>query len=158
MLKFRVGFHYRDFNGEVAESGYTVVDVSNVQALDTFVLASETVMQALSDAPIVSALAYARMPAYVLKGTTGPASVQTQLLCLFTNDLLVGSFAVPAPRADLDYELVEPYTGVRIARGPNATALLIEELGALLANTVLADGRPFPTGKWVAGLMGRAYA
>lgn len=152
MLRFRIGYQYEDYNGEIAESGFSVVNVSNVQALDTFVIAQESVMQALSDARIVSALAYAKMPPYVDKPLTGPASIFTRLLCLFTNGPGFGSIVIPAPRP-LDYDLVGPYAGIRVRKDVNDTSFYLNTLQVLLSQTLLPDGRVFPTGEWQAALM-----
>lgn len=152
-LRFRVGYQFRDYNAEISETGYTVVDVSNVQALDTFVLAQEAVLQALSDAPIVSALAFAKRSPEVVKPLTGPASVYKRLLVLLTNGTRFGSFVIPAPRADLDYLTEGPYAGIKIAPGPNPTAALLDQLMSALAPTLLPDGSSFPVGEWQAALM-----
>lgn len=151
-LRFRIGYHHRDYNGEVAETGYTVVDVSSVQDLDTFIISNESIIQALSDAPIISALGYARMPPYVETAISGPASVHRRLLCLFTNGPMLGSFVVPAVRSNLDYETSGPYAGIRIAPG-GTTAARLDLLQNLLADTLLPDGTPFPTGQWLAAKM-----
>lgn len=153
MLRFRVAYHHLDYNGEMAETGYTVADVSSVQALDTFLLANESIIQALSDAPIVSALAHARLPPYVPPGPPGPASVHNRLLCLFTDGPRFGSFVIPAARGSLNYELAGPYAGIRVQQGSNYTADRIALLQTLLADTLLPDGSPFPTGQWVAAKM-----
>lgn len=152
-LRFRVGYQFQDYNGEISETGLTVADVSSVAALDTFVLGQENIFQALSDAPIVSALAYAKRSPEVNKPVTGLGSIYKRLLILCTNGPRYGSLIIPAPRADLDYETTGPLAGIKVAPGPSSTAILIDTLVELLGATLLADGTPFPIGEWQAALI-----
>ena len=153
MLRFRVAYNFRDYNAEIAETGLTVMDVSSVAALDTFVIGQEPRLQALSDSDIVSALAYAKRPPGVVKPLSGPASIYRRLLVLCTDGFRYGSVVIPAARSDLDFETTGPYAGVKIAEGNNPTAQLLDELMLALGATVLPDGSPFPVGQWQAALM-----
>lgn len=152
-LRFKVRYFYTDYNGETSETSYNLTDVSSVQALDTFVLAQEAVMQGLSDAPITAASAFARLTPTLEKPITGPASIYKRLLVLYRADPRYGSFIIPAPRADLDYLTDGPFAGIKVAPGPNPTANLLDQLMAALAPTLLPDGTPFPVGEWQAALM-----
>lgn len=152
-LRFRAAYNISDYNAETSESGFTVVDVSSVAALDTFVIAQEPVYAGLTDGPIISAMAYAKRSPGVVKGVTGTAPIGRRLLILLTDGVRYGSFVVPAPRADLDYETDGPYAGIRIATGPNPTAALLDQLMVALAPTLLPDGSPFPVGQWQAALI-----
>lgn len=144
-LRFRVDYRFEDYNREAAESGFTVVDVSNMTALDSFVLLAEPILQALSNAPIRSALAYAKMPPYVDKPLSGPALVTSRLLCLFTDGARFGSFGIPAARQLVTAPDMS-FGRWRLLPGSSQAAQDIDMLGSELAKTLLADGSPFPFG------------
>lgn len=140
---------YRDFNGQDAESGYSIVDAGTIQSIDDFVISNEGRMSGISSALLLSA-SYSLKTAPPSPGIApGLAPIRRRLYVLCRTGENYAQFVLPAASFDLPVVVGGPYDGLLIDKASGSSKIaLIDQLVQFLGQTVTPDGRWWPVEEW----------
>jgi hypothetical protein len=144
MAKWRITLTMMDRDGRKRETGITLPSLSSFEEGLAWVSAMETHMTLLSNARVTSAaLHYTTQPAAPQAPSPG-SNVFNRLYVICTNALDYAAWTVPSP-GDLPYDTQGPYEGIRVSEGEVNLLPIINDLRALLAQSITPSGNGFPT-------------
>lgn len=139
-----------DRDGNERQTGLSFPSLASIPEAVTIANACEGIIQSLTNAYISRAV-WTLNYTPVSETQAGPeTNVYERLVILFTDGITYASFSFPAP-GNLPYDTTGPLRGVRLQAGQDAATDAIDALQAALGETLLPNGTPFPTGRWVAG-------
>lgn len=146
----RLNLWYIDRDGNERQTGISFPSLSSVPEAISIANALADTIAPLTNARLFRAQWVITVPPTVQTQATAQTNIYERLVVLFTDGITYASYSIPAPAA-LPYDTQGPLRGVRLQEGANAASDAINQLQQALSGTLLPDGSPFPTGRWVAG-------
>lgn len=146
-----IDFDWRDNNANKSKTRLHLPASASLADFVTLANAYQTVVSAISNAPIVGAKVYTRVETLVNNPASPTSNVYDRLLIIYREDSTRGTITIPSPLPSL-FESTGPWQGIRLDLENSATEALLSQLGAVLSTCVLPyDDSPFPGGGTFTG-------
>lgn len=142
-MRLSLRLEVRDYNGELGSTGISLMGGDAFNGISPILAGYEAVLDGLTDGFILRGTLTGKIPTSLPPRAPRVSSAYDRLFLFCTNGSRYGSFSIPAPALP---PLVQTgvFRGYKVAKNDSTFNTNVEALLALLAQTSLPDGTPFP--------------